>query len=57
MPMRWPSRPWAAAYRVFSQRPARRSAVASAMRRSSERTKPIASSATAIAFLPGQLAT
>ncbi len=52
-----PYRPLAALYSFLFQRPARSSAVWSGTRRSQARISPQASSATAIAFLPGQLAT
>ena len=50
-----PKRPCAFEYSFLFQLPARSSATLSGMRRSSESSRPNASSATAIAFLPGQL--
>src|SRR5450759_4113297 len=52
-----PARPRAFPYIDLFQTPARRSFVWSTIRRSRARTSPHASSATAIAFLPGQFET
>ncbi len=52
-----PYSPFALLYSALFQRPARRSATLSAIRRSSAQTRPKASSATATEFLPGQLET
>ena len=52
-----PSRPLALPYFVLFHWPARRSATPSGICRSRARMRPMASSATAIEFLPGQLET
>ena len=57
MPSVRPLRPAALPYSFLRHLPPRRSAVASAMRRSAAMSRPMASSATASVFLPGQLVT
>ena len=55
MPIVDPSSPRASPYFFFSQRPARRSTVPSTIRRSTASSSPMVSSATAAAFLSGQV--